>query len=130
MPGLDLKETNIKAFTLESALIAYRACKVGSVTGAVTAITGATNVVMGFAIEAGATGENHGIALDGGIIYAEAGAAITAETDLTIDSVGRVVTAAPAAGANVEIVGKALEAAGAAGDVIPMLFRRYAMQGA
>lgn len=129
MPGFDHKETVIKAFTLESTLLINRACKTGSVTGAVTAITSAADVVKGFAIEGGLTGEQHGIALNGGIIYAEAGAALSADADLMIDSVGRVITWTVGAGTNLPVLGKALEAATAAGDVIPMQYLRYTKQG-
>jgi hypothetical protein len=129
MPGLDTQKSQIKPYTLESALIAYRACKTGSVTGAVVAIAAATDKVKGFAVEAGAIGENHGIAEDSGHVYAEAGAAIVADSFVTIDSVGRIVTAAPGAGTNVEVVGKALEPASAAGDIVPMQMTRFVMQG-
>jgi len=43
--------------------------------------------------------------------------------------VGRCVTAAPAAGANVRLVGIALEAATAVGDVIRVLIEFGSMQG-
>lgn len=129
MPGCDHRLTDIKAFTLESTLSPYRACKTGTVTGAVTAITATSDNVKGFAIESGLTGENHAIAIDGGIILAEAGAAISADAKLVIDSVGRVVTAAPTTGNNADVVGKALEAATAAGDIIPMQFTRMSLQG-
>jgi hypothetical protein len=129
MPGIDHKETVLKAFTLESALLKGRACKTGSVTGAVTAITGASDVVKGFAIDDGAIGENRAIALNGGIVMAEAGAAFSADVDLMIDSVGRVITWTASTGTNVDRVGKSLEAATAAGDYVPMQYIRSSKQG-
>jgi hypothetical protein len=129
MPGVDTIKTNVKAYKYEGTILPNRACKMGTVTGAVIAVTGATDVVEGFTIEPGGAGEMHGIAMDGGQILVEAGAAIAAKARLTIDAVGRVVTAAPGAGANVEIVGKALEAAAAVGDLIPMQYTRGVMQG-
>jgi hypothetical protein len=129
MPGVDHKETVIKAYTLESALLKGRACKTGSVTGAVTAITGASDIVKGFAIDDGAIGENRAIAENGGHILVEAGAAFSADVDLMIDSVGRVVLWAASAGANVLCMGKALEAATAAGDYVPMHYTRFTKQG-
>lgn len=130
MPGMDLKETLSKAYTYEGTIAIYRAVKTGSVTGAVVQVTGATDTVKGFAHEAGVAGENHAIHEAGGHILVEAGASFSADTLVTIDSVGRVVAAAPATGANVQVVGKVLEAAGAAGDIVPMLFQPFTMQGA
>jgi hypothetical protein len=129
MPGVDTIRTNVKAYKYEGTISPYRACKKGSVNGAVVAIAAATDEVEGFTIEPGTTGEQHGIAMDGGQILVEAGAAITAKAKLTIDAVGRVVTAAPGAGTNVQVFGKALEDAAAAGDLIPMQYTRYVMQG-
>ena len=129
MPGVDTIKTNVKAYKYEGTIAPYRACKKGSVNGAVVAIAAATDIVEGFTIEPGGAGEMHGIAMDSGQVLVEAGAAITAKTLLTIDSVGRVVTAAPAGGSNVEIVGKALEDAAAAGDLIPMQYTRGVKQG-
>lgn len=129
MPGYDHKEATLKAFTLDAPLIKYRACKTGTVTANVTPITATTDVVKGFAIDDGVAGENRAIAIEGGIIQAEAGAAIAADADLMIDSVGRVITWTASAGTNVPCVGKALEAATASGDVIPMQFVRFTKQG-
>lgn len=129
MPGIDHKETTLKAYTLESALLKGRACKTGTVTGAVTACTATTDVVKGFAIDDGAIGENRAIAEDGGHILVEAGAAISADAEVMIDSVGRVITWTATAGTNVLCVGRVLEAATAAGDYLPMRFQPYTKQG-
>ncbi len=64
-----------------------------------------------------------------GIADIEAGAAITVDAPITSDSVGRAVTAAPAAGTNNRVIGFALEAASAAGDVIRVLIAPHTMQG-
>lgn len=66
---------------------------------------------------------------DGCICTAEAGAAITAPARLTWDNVGRVVTAAPAAGANAGVIGYALQDAAAAGDHIAIVIQKHVMQG-
>lgn len=129
MPGIDHKNTTLKPYTLESALLKGRACKTGTVTGAVTAITGATDKVKGFAIDDGAIGENRAIASEGGQIMVEAGAAFSADVDLMIDASGRVVLWAAGAGTNVDKMGKSLEAATAAGDYVPMLFIPSSKQG-
>lgn len=129
MPGYDHRLTDIEAFTLESTLIKYRACKTGTVTGAVTAITATTDIVKGISVEDGATGENHGIAQSGGRVLVEAGAAIAAEAEVMIDSVGRVITWTASAGTNVLCLGRVLEAAGASGDVVPLRLLPYTKQG-
>lgn len=47
-----------------------------------------------------------------------AGAAFAAGVALTSDATGRAIAAAPAAGANVRVVGYAIEQAAAAGDLV------------
>ena len=64
-----------------------------------------------------------------GETLAEAGAAIVAGALLTSDSVGRLVTAAPAAGVNNRIIAIALEAASAAGDLIRVNINPGSIQG-
>jgi len=61
-------------------------------------------------------GETIPVAVDG-VVIAEAGAAITQGAQLSTDTVGRVVTAATTN----RLIGKALQAAGAAGDKIKVL---------
>jgi hypothetical protein len=129
MPGIDHRNTTLKAYTLESNLLKGRACKVGTITGAVTAITGAADSVRGFAIDDGITGENRAIAEDGGHVQVEAGAAFSADVDLMIDASGRVIAWTAAGGTNVQRVGRALEAATAAGDYVPMLLAITTKQG-
>jgi hypothetical protein len=129
MPGIDHKNTTLKAYTLESNLLKGRACKTGTVTGAVTAVTATTDIVKGFAIDDGVTGENRAIAEDGGHVMVEAGAAFSADVDLMIDSVGRGIAWTAAGGTNVQRIGKALEAATAAGDYVPMLLAVTTKQG-
>lgn len=129
MPGVDTIKSNVKAYKYEGTISPYRACKTGSVTGAVVAIAAATDKIKGVTLEPGIAGEMHGVVMDSGQVLWEAGAAIAADAWVTIDSVGRCVTAAPGAGANVEVGGKALEAAAAAGDLIPVQFIRGVQQG-
>lgn len=64
-----------------------------------------------------------------GIAYVEAGASIAVGAEVTSDSSGRGITAAPAAGANQRIIGFALEAAVAAGDIIRVLLSPGRVQG-
>lgn len=64
-----------------------------------------------------------------GETLAEAGAAVAAGALLTSDNVGRLVTAAPAAGVNNRIIAIALEAASAAGDLIRVSINPSSIQG-
>lgn len=64
-----------------------------------------------------------------GETLAEAGAAVAAGALLTSDSLGRLVTAAPAAGVNNRIIAIALEAASAAGDLIRVNINPGSIQG-
>ena len=57
------------------------------------------------------------------------GAAITRGALLSIDSAGRVITAAASAGANVRVIGIALASAGAAGEIIPVSVEPGSFQG-
>lgn len=80
---------------------------------AVVQAAAASDVVLGFATEAGTSSNYIGVQAFG-IAKAEAGAAISIGDQLTVDSSGRVITAVT--GNNT--CGKALMAAGAAGDII------------
>lgn len=70
-----------------------------------------------------ATGEEATVGIDG-VSKAEAGAVVAKDALLMWDSVGRVITWTAAAGANAMHIGIAKEAAGAAGDIIPVLIMR------
>lgn len=64
-----------------------------------------------------------------GVAEVVAGAAFNAGAKLTSDSAGRAVAAAPSAGTNAQIVGVALQQAGAAGDIVSILVAPGAVQG-
>ncbi|NMQ05286.1 DUF2190 family protein [Candidatus Accumulibacter phosphatis] len=118
----------IKNFSAGAAISPFRQVKFSA---AETVIQGAaaTDATIGVANEVGAaSGERQDVVLDG-IAYIEAGAAVTIGTLITSDATGRAVTAAPAAGTNNRIVGIALDAATAAGDVIRVLLAPGSVQG-
>jgi hypothetical protein len=83
---------------------------------AVLQAAAASDVVLGFATEAGTSSNFIGVQAFG-IAKAEAGAAISRGDQLTVDASGRVITAVT--GNNT--CAKALMAAGAAGDIIEVL---------
>lgn len=73
-------------------------------------------------IASGATGTVFTV----GVLEVEAGGAISAGAKVTVDSSGRAVAATGATGATVAYCGKALDAAAAAGDRIPVFIVRGA----
>lgn len=65
----------------------------------------------------------------GCLLQVEAGAAVSADVDVTYDNVGRVVAAAPTSGNNAMVIGRSINAAGAAGDVFTILYSPFLKQG-
>lgn len=118
-----------KNFIAETAIPAYRIARMGSTDDAVRVTTGWSDAVIGVTTDIGAAiGERCDINLVG-IAYIEAAAAITRGSWLASDGVGRASVALPAAGVNCQVVGRALEAASAAGDVIRVLLAIGQIQG-
>jgi len=96
--------------------------------------TSATDLVIGVTNELGFTatdvsrGSNVDVVLVG-IAQVAAGSAIaTPGTRVTINASGQVIAAAPAAGANVQLLGVTLLPA-SSGDVIPVLLHLSVVQG-
>lgn len=118
-----------KNFQAGAAIPAYTLVKHGAADDQVVAATAATDSIIGVIEDvAPASGERVDVALVG-IAYVTAGAAVARGALVTSDASGRVVTAAPAAGANNRIVGATLEAATAAGDVIRVMLNPGSFQG-
>jgi hypothetical protein len=118
----------LKNFIAGAAIAPFRIIKF---SGAGTCIqsAAATDLSIGLSNEVGpAIGERFDGVLTG-IGYLEAGAAFALGAEITSDSVGRGVTAAPAAGVNNRIVAIALEAAVALGDIVPVLLAQGVKQG-
>jgi hypothetical protein len=117
-----------KSFTAGGAINAYRIVKLSTATTAVAAAA-ATDSLIGVSADLTvASGERVDVLLEG-IAFVEAGAAVTIGAQVTSDSVGRCVTAAPAAGVNNRVIGIAMEDASAAGDVIRVLLSPCTLQG-
>lgn len=119
------------ACTADVALTNNRIVKQGSGDYAVTTAVASTDLLYGVVNE-----KPYGVAagevvdvVRAGICWVEAGAAITRGAPVTADSLGRGVTAAPAAGVNARLIGFADEAATAAGDVIRVLLSPGLIQG-
>jgi Uncharacterized conserved protein (DUF2190) len=118
----------LKNFTAGAAINAYRIVKI-SATDTVVLAAAATDSLIGVNADiAPALNERCDVVLMG-IAFVEAGAAVAAGAMVTADALGRGVVAAPAAGSNVRVIGFALEAATAAGDVIRVALEAGVMQG-
>lgn len=117
-----------KNFTAAAAIAAFRIVKLSAVDTVVPAAAATDGLIGVNADVAPALGERCDVALQG-IAFVEAGAAVALGAMVTSDAVGRGVTAAPVAGANVRVIGIALEPAVAAGDVIRVLLEAGVMQG-
>lgn len=116
-------------YVADVAIPKYRIVKHGTGDRAVTAATAATDSSIGVTNELDTAAGERVDVWHVGIAYVEAGAAVTRGAPVTADAQGRGVTAAPAAGSNARVVGFALEAATAAGDVIRVLLSPCVMQG-
>lgn len=118
----------LKSFIAAAAIAAFRIVKF---SGAGTCIqtSAATDLSIGVCNEVSPLAGERFDAVLTGIAYVEAGAAFALGAEITSDAIGRGVTAAPAAGSNNRIVGIALEAASAAGDIVPVLLSQSVKQG-
>lgn len=117
-----------KNFTADAAIAAYRVVRLSAAETVVQAAA-ATEALIGVVQDvAPASGERVDVALEG-IAFAEAAAGVALGDLLIATSVGRVVTAAPAAGVNNRTIGIALEASSAVGDVIRILISPGSVQG-
>lgn len=120
--------TLLKNMTAGAAINAFRLVKFSAAETVVLAAA-ATDSIIGVCNEvAPAINERCDIVVEG-IAFVEAGAAVALGTPVTADASGRGVTAAPAAGVNNRVIGLAMEAASAAGDVIRVLLSPSVMQG-
>ncbi len=118
----------VKNFTAGAVINAFRLVKLSAADTVVLAAAATDNLIGVNADIAPALNERCDVVLMG-IAFVEAGAAIALGALVTSDSVGRGIAAAPAAGSNVRVIGFALEAATAAGDVIRVALEAGVMQG-
>ena len=123
--------TLIKSFIAEAAVLPYRVVKFGSAAGQVVQAAAATDALMGVADNLGqATAAARVDVVQTGIAEAEIGAGVTRGALLSVDSAGRVITAAASAGANARTIGIALDSGTNAGEIIPILVAPGSFQGA
>lgn len=121
----------IKSYVAEAAVLPYRIVKLGTADGQVVQATAATDAAIGVSDNLGQDTAGYRVeVVHNGIAEVTAGAAITRGALVMADSSARVITATASAGANVAIVGRALNSAGAAGEVINVLLSIGSFQGA
>lgn len=124
----------VKSFLGSAAIGANLIVKFGAADDTVSPAAAATDLLLGITNEIALSADDvtKGNMCDVtlcGIEQLKLGAAaVTRGQKLTSDANGKGITAAPAAGANVHVVGIALKS-GAAGDVIPVFIMPSVMQG-
>lgn len=85
---------------------------------------------LGVTMEDGKSGERRPIAMHGGVVKCTAKAAITEGAWVSVNgSDGKIKAAAPSAGSNSYVLGKAMQAAAADGDIIGVLLTPCILQG-
>lgn len=118
-----------KNYVADVAIPAFRIVKPGTADDRITLAGASTDALIGTSMDiAAAVGERCDVQL-AEIAFVEAGAAITRGALITSDGLGRGVTAAPAAGVNASVIGRALETATAPGDIIRVMQSICQIQG-
>lgn len=120
---------NILPFTAEGAIAAYSIVKQGAADYGVLQAGAVSDALLGVTTEiAAASGERCDVIACCGTAYVKLGGAVTRGGYITTDAAGLGVTAAPAAGVNNEVVGRALQS-GVADDVIEITICPCRIQG-
>lgn len=124
-----LNPTLIKAFTAGASVTQNRIVKMGAADGAVIQAAAATDKPIGVSVASldAASGARVDVVLSG-IYEVKAGGTITRGDPITSDASGQAVTAAPAAGTNNGIIGRALQSA-VSGDMVDVLICPSSFQG-
>jgi Uncharacterized conserved protein (DUF2190) len=120
----------VKNLTAAGLITPYRVVAYDVVEGKVKQATGPTDKVVGCSgvIGAAADGERIDVLMDRNRTL-EAGAAFGQGDWLVSDAQGRVVGAAPGAGATHYAIGQALEASTAAGQLVTIHISKIALRG-
>ena len=115
-------------YTADADLAPYLITKFGSIDGNVAVAASATDNLLGVSENVPVAAGQTATICHTGSIYVTYGASVTAGQYVTSDAQGRAVPAAPAAGANVSVLGRALET-GIVGDIRPVLLNIGQIQG-
>lgn len=117
-----------KSYKAGAALAAYRIVKPGSADGEVLLASAVGDALIGVTNEvAAASGERQDV-IQAGIAEVEFGGTVTRGDWLTTDANGKAVAAAPSAGVNNNVIGRAL-VSGVAGDIGAVLIAPGRIQG-
>ena len=124
-----MKTGDSYSYNAEAAIAAYRIIKFGANDGGILAASAPTDALIGGngRIPAAAAGDRLDVVRDD-LVEIQLGGTVTRGDLLTSDSVGRAVTAAPAAGTNMRTVGMA-EASGVINDIVWVSLFPGIMQG-
>ena len=124
-----MKTGDSYSYNAEAAIAAYRIIKFGANDGGILAASAPTDALIGGngRIPAAAAGDRLDVVRDD-LVEIQLGGTVTRGDLLTADSVGRAVTAAPAAGTNMRTVGMA-EASGVINDIVWVSLFPGIMQG-
>lgn len=118
----------IKNFVAGAAIIRRRFVKFGASDTTILLAAAATDAAIGVSSEIDAAQGERSDVMMSDIAEVEYGGAVTRGDFLTSDAVGRAVTAAPAAGANVRVHGQAM-VSGVLGDIGSVHIAPSVMQG-
>lgn len=114
--------------TAEGAIGAFRIVKFGAADGDVLQAAAATDALVGVTDGLPVVAGERVDIVKAGIAPVEFGGNVTRGGPVTADADGKAVAAAPAAGANVRIIGFA-EVSAVAGDIADVLIAPGVMQG-
>ena len=119
-----------KSYVATSAVLPYRIVTFGSNDGEVVTAAAATDLLVGVSDEIGQATVNMRLDVhEAGEVLVVAGGSITRGAKVTSDANGAAVAAAPAQGANAQVIGIA-KASASAGDIFTILLAPSTMQGA
>ncbi|PPQ17959.1 DUF2190 domain-containing protein [Bradyrhizobium sp. AC87j1] len=117
-----------KSYTAEGAISANTIVKVGANDYGILQGAAATDKLIGISTEIPAISGERADVVHEGIADLKLGGTVARGDLLTSDATGQGVTAAPAAGSNVRIIGMAL-ISGVVGDIIPVKVAPGSLQG-
>jgi hypothetical protein len=117
-----------KAYVAEAAVNPFRIVKFGANDGFVLQAAAVADKLIGITTEIDAAINERLDVVHEGIADLKLGGTVARGDFLTTDPTGQGVSAAPAAGTNNQIVGKAMTS-GVIGDIIPVLVAPSMLQG-
>lgn len=115
-------------YTADAATVASTIAKFGTADGHVVPAAAATDELIGVFDEVSHASGDRCDVIRAGRTLITYGGAVTRGAWLTANASGQAVTAAPVAGANVSVIGRA-EVSGVAGDIVPIVLAIGQNQG-